>query len=396
MRAIANSIAIFALTLLCGGCAATLARDPVPKALVETATVGRMADIRFWGDKLPADFDRLVAHKLEQTKATRPEVLKPGNGRSISYLALSGGGSDGAYGAGVLTGWTKTGARPEFEVVTGVSTGALTAPFAFLGPAHDATLREIYTTHSTNELITQQALAGLLGGSALTDNTGLKTLLKQHITPKLMNAVAREHNRGRRLLIGTTNLDAQRPVIWDMGAIAASNTAHSLALFRSVLLASAAIPGIFPPVVIEVTASSRKFQELHVDGGTVGQVFFLPDGALRQKNIKKRIKQSKPKLYVILNGKFTPEWQDVEPTTISIASRSMATLLKAQGNGDIFRLFSSAQGNGLDFNLASIPESFAAKTTEPFDPVYMKALFDQGYADASGGYQWLKAPPGRL
>ncbi|MFM1815177.1 MAG: hypothetical protein RLZ98_1872 [Pseudomonadota bacterium] len=386
---------MIAVALFVSGCAATLARVPVPEALVDRATVGRLDNIRFWGDKLPDDFDKMVTLKSAQTKAARPHIVKPG-ARPLSFLALSGGGRDGAYGAGVLAGWTKAGTRPEFELVTGVSTGALTAPFAFLGPAHDPVLKEIYTTHSTKELVTAQALAGILGGPALTDNSGLKRLLNAHITPKILNAVAREYKRGRRLLIATTNLDAQRPVIWDMGAIAASNATGSLKLFRDVLLASAAIPGIFPPVMIEVSAGGKSYQELHVDGGTVGQVFFLPDGALKQPGIKRQLRRVKSNLYVILNGKLTPDFEKVEPTTIAIASRSMATLLKAQGNGDVFRLYATAQQNGMQFNLAAIPEKFDAKTTEPFDPVYMKALFEQGFADASGGYKWQKTPPGRL
>lgn len=388
------SIALLAIGV--AGCAATLARTPVPEQLVDRAKVARMPEIRFWGDQLPADFDDIVAVKIAQARASRPQMFAKGTQSSLNYLALSGGGSDGAYGAGVLSGWTQSGDRPEFEVVTGVSTGALTAPFAFLGSTYDKTLKDIYTTHSTDELLTSQALAGLLGGAALTDNSGLKMQLTKYITPQVLNQIAQQHRRGRRLLVATTNLDAQRPVIWDMGAIASSGAPHALQLFRNVMLASAAIPGVFPPVIINVDVDGKKFEELHVDGGTVGQVFFLPSGAFGRKSVQRQIRRARSRLYVILNGKFAPEFASVQPTTLSIASRSMATLLKAQGNGDVFRLYSNAITNHLDFNLAAIPPSFSAKTSEPFDPVYMKALFEQGFSDAASGYSWMKAPPGKL
>ena len=394
MRMSSKVAALFAVVLVASGCAASIGRTPLPKALADKATVGDMANVRFWGDRVPPRLDQMIAEKQAQVIAAGRQPR--GRNANVDFLALSGGGSDGAYGAGVLAGWSKTGKRPKFDVVTGVSTGALTAPFAFLGPSHDPKLREIYTTYSTKQLVTPQALAGILGASSIADNAGLRRLLKKYINPRVLRAIAVEHKRGRRLLIATTNLDAQRPVVWDMGAIAASNAPHSLDLFRNVMLASSALPGIFPPVIIKVRASGKNYQELHVDGGTVGQVFFLPQGTIKRVKKRNRFKRHRTRLFVILNGKFSPEWQTVKPTTIAIASRSMATLLKAQGNGDVFRLYSNAKANRIDFNLAAIPERFTLTTKEPFDPVYMKALFEQGYRDAVNGYKWKKTPPGNL
>lgn len=393
MRAIANIIAV---ALLVSGCATSLARNPVPQKLAEKAAVAEIDNVRFWGDRIPPNLRKLVSIQKAQTRRTRPYLMRDGSRSVRNSLAISGGGSDGAYGAGVLAGWSRSGRRPEFNLVTGVSTGALTAPFAFLGRAYDPVLREIYTTYSTNQLFTPQPLAGILGGTALTDNTGLREMLKKYITPKVLKAIARQHRRGRRLLVATTNLDAQRPVVWDLGAIAASNTPNSATLFRDVLLASAALPGIFPPVIINVRAKGKSYQELHVDGGTVGQVFLLPDGTIRSANKKRIIPRGKLRLFVLLNAKSTPQYQTIKSNTISIASRSVATLLKAQGNGDVFRLYTNARRNNIDFNLAAIPDSFQMTPKEPFDPVYMKALFDQGYKDARRGYKWNKKPPGRL
>jgi predicted acylesterase/phospholipase RssA len=231
------------------GCA-SLPRDPVPPAFADKAAVLDGAQVRYWGDRAPPNIDALAAEKWAQVKATRTYLLKKGIGPQISFLAISGGGSDGAFGAGLLVGWTALGSRPEFDIVTGISTGALSAPFAFLGPHYDEALRAVYTTYSTDQLVTKQPIRGLLGGEALASNAPLAQVIAGYVNDDFLKQVAHEHARGRRLLIGTTNLDAQRPVIWDMGKIASSGDPRALELFRNVLLASAAIPGVFPPVYI--------------------------------------------------------------------------------------------------------------------------------------------------
>ncbi len=218
----------------------------------------------------------LAAEKWAQVKANRPELLRNGGRPKISFLAVSGGGSDGAFGAGLLVGWTARGDRPEFDIVTGISTGALTAPFAFLGPRYDPALKHVYTSYSTDQLVRKQPVRGLLGGEALGSNAPIAGVIAGYITEDFLQEVAHEYNRGRRLLIGTTNLDAQRPVIWDMGKIAISGDPGALELFRSILLASAAIPGVFPPVHVKVQAEGQPHEEMHVDGGTTNQVFLLP------------------------------------------------------------------------------------------------------------------------
>jgi predicted acylesterase/phospholipase RssA len=251
--------------------------------------------------------DALSKEKWAQVKATRPQLLQTGRRPQISFLAVSGGGSDGAFGAGLLVGWTARGDRPEFDIVTGVSTGALTAPFAFLGPRHDGALKEVYTKYSTDELVTKQPIRGLLGGEALANNAPLARVIASYVNEGFLQEVAHEHAPGRRLLIGTTNLDAQRPVIWDMGRIASSP--HALELFRSVLLASAAIPGVFPPVFIKVQADGQAREEMHVDGGTTNQVFLLPTqittGGIDAKLGINPIRR----LYIIRNGRLDPEFK---------------------------------------------------------------------------------------
>ncbi len=242
------------------GCASAIARNPVPASLESQAEVVGMgqAPIRFWGDELPPNADALVKEKWAQVRANRPELLREGRRPVVNFLALSGGGADGAFGAGVLSGWTASGKRPEFDVVTGVSTGALTAPFAFLGPKYDEALKKVFTQSTTKDIAIAQPIRGLLGGDALASNAPLAGVVAFYVNEAFLQEVAEEHRKGRRLLIGTTNLDAERPVIWDMGQIAVSGRPEALDLFRKVLLASAAIPAVFPPGFVKVAADGAR------------------------------------------------------------------------------------------------------------------------------------------
>ena len=187
-----------------------------------------------------------------------------------------GGGANGAFGAGLLKGWTESGTRPAFKLVTGISTGALIAPFAFLGSGYDATLEDFYTTITTKDIYRERSyFAILFDPSSMTDTTPLQKIVAKQVDENVLAAVAQAHRQGRRLFIGTTNMEAGKLVIWDMGAIAASGKPGALELFRKVMLASAAIPVAFPPVFIPVKAAGKEYEEMHVDGGTAAQVFFL-------------------------------------------------------------------------------------------------------------------------
>jgi predicted patatin/cPLA2 family phospholipase len=362
-------------------CAAPL-RNPVP---VEFANQAMALDgqVRQWGDEVPKNANAQIEERWAQSRAAHPRMSRA----EVNFLAISGGGSDGAFGAGVLVGWTAAGNRPEFDVVTGVSTGALAAPFAFLGPRYDDALRKVYTSYSTNDLLVARPIRGLLGGSALANNAPLANVIASFVNQTFLQEIAREHNRGRRLLIGTTNLDAQRPVIWDMGRIAASDHPGALDLFRKVLLASAAIPGLFPPVHVNVTADTAR-EEMHVDGGTSNQVFLLPSQMMlgRQHSAKRR-------LYIIRNGRLEPQFQVVQARTVAIANRSLSTLIKNQGIGDLVQLYNFARRNGIAYSLISIPSDFPDTSAEPFDTVYMTRLFELGFRTGQSGRSWQKVPP---
>ncbi|MEQ1713419.1 MAG: patatin-like phospholipase family protein, partial [Hyphomicrobium sp.] len=311
----------------------------------------------------------------------------------VETLALSGGGSDGAFGAGLLAGWTARGDRPSFEVVTGVSAGAIIAPFAFLGPQHDDQLRQIWTEYGTSELVTAQVLPGLLGGSSLADTSKLRDLVAQYIDKKLLREIAAEYRRGRLLFVLTTNLDAQRPVVWNLGALAESRHPDALELFRNVIMASAAIPGAFPPVSIPVVADGKRFDELHVDGGTTREVFASPVQVPFKAFDALYAKPPIRRLYIVKNGKLSPEPEIVKAQTLSIAARAISTLIKHQNLGELYSIYRRAQDAGADFNLIAVPPTFTTKAKEFFDPAYQVALFDEGFRMGKAGGPWMKKPP---
>jgi predicted acylesterase/phospholipase RssA len=377
---------IFSIVLLTGGCATISPRNALPQASAGQIDLEGFHNIRFWGDASAPAIEAVVM-------ADAPGRLSQTSSAS-NLLAISGGAEDGAFGAGLLVGWGDAGTRPMFDLVTGVSSGALIAPFVFLGRERDGQLREIFTKYGRKDIYTYN-VNGLIEGSALADDTPLAHLIEKYVDEGFLLEIARERAKGRILLIGTTNLDTQRPVLWDMGRIAMSNNREAIALFRKILLASATLPGAFPPVRIKVRVGGKDYDELHVDGGITRQVFIAPSVfSFASGNQKPGRAVSKRRLYVIRNGKIDPEWQSVSENVLSITTRSISTLIKNQGIGDLFRIYSIAKRDGIDFNLASIPSDFKEVRNEPFDPQYMNALFDRGYDLASHNYSWVKAPPG--
>ena len=384
--------------LLTAGCSTFAPRNALPQATAAQIELDGFHNIRFWGDASARDIQATVM--ADAPSAETPAAAGIERHRPVSnLLAISGGADDGAFGAGFLAGWRDAGTRPAFDVVTGVSSGALIAPFAFLGPEHDHQLREIFTKYGRKDIFTYN-VPSLLEGSALVDDAPLARLIEKYVDDAFLQEVARERIKGRILLIGTTSLDTQRPVLWDMGRIAMSNNRDAGALFRKILLASATLPGFFPPVRIQVRVGGQNYDELHVDGGVTRQVFIAPSiFSLASRDQKSARLEStrlaaKPRLYVIRNGKIDPEYQSVNDNILSITQRSISTLIKNQGIGDIYRIYSVAWRDGVDFNLASIPADFTDKRGEPFDQKYMIALFERGYDLGSHNYSWQKTPPG--
>jgi predicted acylesterase/phospholipase RssA len=310
------------------------------------------------------------------------------------FLAISGGGDNGAFAAGLLNGWTVAGNRPQFKLVTGISTGALIAPFAFLGPEYDTKLKEFYTTISAEDVMEKRNILAAVTSDAMADNLPLWEQLEKHINRQLLDAIAVEYDKGRLLLVATADLDARNAIIWNMTKIAASQDPKALKLFRAIIIASAAIPGLFPPVMIDVEANGQRHQEMHVDGGTMAQVFVYPPSMnLGDIGRKARIER-KRRLYIIRNSRLDPDWASVERKTISIAQRAISSLIQTQGIGDLYQIYLIAQRDNVDYNLAYIPVSFNVPKKEDFDTEYMQQLFDVGYKMAAKGYPWQKMPPG--
>jgi hypothetical protein len=376
-------------------CAARVERSPVPEALVSHATPQGLAYARFWGDEVPKEVVTFVQMHMPNVRKMAIGATPEGGRPVVEYLALSGGADDGAFGAGLLVGWTKRGDRPKFEIVTGVSAGALIAPYAFLGPAYDEKLVELWTRLDAKMVATPQVLAGLLGAEALADTQPLRDLIAKHVDRRMLRQIAHEYRSGRLLMIGTTNLDAQRQVIWNMGeiAVAAARDPEAAQLFRDVLLASASIPGFFPPVHLKVSVGDKTFEEMHVDGGTTRHVFVAPaQFSLRTFDAFYPTPPIR-RVYVVRNAKLGPVYDAVGATTLAIGARSLFTMTKSQAIGDLNHIFAMTQRDGAEFRLVSIPMSFTAKSTQPFDPVYMKALFEAGYALGLGGNAWVRSPP---
>jgi predicted acylesterase/phospholipase RssA len=387
-------LAITALAVVPGGCI-TPRRLPAAPAGMTAQSVPPVANVRFiTGDTEMAQMAQEAEAALAKERAWRASIGDTGPLPPVSYLAISGGGDLGAFGAGVLCGWTAAGTRPEFKVVTGISTGALSAPFAFLGSGYDEQLKAVYTMISQRDIFAKRGILSAILSDALADTRPLYRTVSRFVTPELLTAVAAEYGKGRLLLVGTTDLDTRQPVIWNMTAIAASGDPDALELFRKVLLASAAIPAAFPPVMIDVDVGGKKYQEMHVDGGTSQQVFVYPPNLKLKELTAARGLNRKRTLYIIRNARLDPDWASVDRRTLSIAGRAVATLIQTQGDGDLSRIYLTSRRDGIDYRLAYIPGAFNLPHTRDFDRDYMRALFNYGYQMSVQGYPWETSPPG--
>ena len=340
--------------------------------------------------------DAAVADAIEALGRERAALAASGHRGPLppmSFLAISGGGEDGAFGAGLLVGWSAQGTRPQFKVVTGVSTGALTAPFAFLGPAYDEQLKSIYTRTTAKDIFESRWILAALLKDAMSDTSPLRRTVARFLNDKMVRDIAEEHRKGRMLLVATTNLDGQRGVVWNITKIAASGHPKAVALIREILIASAAVPGVFPPVMIDVEADGKRYQEMHVDGGASMQVFTYPPGLELDRLAHARGAAREKRMYVIRNGRLDADPVEVERRLLSIAGRSISSLIQNQGVGDLYRIYVTSRKDEMDFNLAFIPPDFKVQLKEPFDRHYMNALFKLGYDLAVPGYRWHKAPP---
>jgi hypothetical protein len=325
---------------------------------------------------LKAAADRLALPRSPWTDAT------------FDMLAISGGAAGGAYGAGALVGLTQAGRRPAFAIVTGVSTGALIAPYAFLGPSWDDKLTEAYAGGHAEASFSLPALALTMEGALLGSNA-LERLVEPFVDERLLQAVAAEHRLGRRLLVATTDLDRQRPSIWDMGEIATRGGEAAVRMFRTILIASASVPGIFAPRLIRCVAEGEAFEELHVDGGVTAPLFLMPEALLRWRNLGRRLRGGK--VYVLLNTVIDPEPRTTALTLPAILVRSFDTMLRQSYRQALNVVAAFCVAQDIPLGVAAIPS--APGRTERgamlnFQTESMRALFEAGRKAAQEDEFW--------
>ncbi|MFZ0267715.1 patatin-like phospholipase family protein [Caulobacter sp.] len=374
-----HAVRLFAIALaaLCLTACGSLSRDFYTASDLAGPPPKGLAELRFNASDSDASI-RFAAPARQRASAQR----------TFDVLALSGGGSNGAYGAGVLVGWTKRGERPDFDIVTGVSTGALTAPFAFLGSSWDDRLTEAYTGKAAGRILRARGL-GMLFHPSVYSARGLREVVDANVTDALLAAIATEHKRGRRLLIATTNLDTEETVIWDMGAIASRGDAASRQLFKDVLVASASIPGVFPPTLIEIEGrgQGRRLSEMHVDGGVTIPFFVAPESLLLWTAARG---QARPgRLYVIVNGKVGGTFGFTKGKAGAIVGRSWDAMSKALMRTHLAASSAFARRNGGQLFYAAIPDSTELDTSGlDFANDNRTALFRLGLERAEAGWAW--------
>jgi predicted acylesterase/phospholipase RssA len=375
MRSSVRFLAMAACALALASCA-SVARIPYTQQQQSTAAIPGIPKARLWADDP-------IAIATARRSVSGVALKQP------TVLALSGGGANGAFGAGLLSGWSARGTRPQFTFVTGASSGALIAPFAFLGANYDETLRSVFASGEMANLLQTDGLAGFFG-TGIFKTAPLRELIARHVDAELLRAIAQEYQAGRRLYVVTTNLDAQRTAIWDMGKIAASDDPGALDLFRNVLTASASIPGLFSPVLIDVEAEGRRFAEMHVDGGVTTNILIVPEAVLTSGS-PLFAPDARPKVYIVMNGKLAPQFEVVEPATLPIVTRSFATSVRANTRSTLLAAYQFAKSRNWEFNLAAIDSQYPTSQSMGFDTPYMKELFEYGF-QMGKGQPWHSKP----
>jgi predicted acylesterase/phospholipase RssA len=325
----------------------------------------------------------------ELSSVTAAEQLRAARGgRPLTILALSGGGAGGAFGAGAVAGLTRTGLRPEFDVVTGVSAGALVAPYAFLGPSWDAQLLDAFTGVEGDNLLQSRGL-GVIFGSSVYSGKPLRQLIDTYVTDEMIRAIAREAAKGRLLLVATTDVASGEPVVWDLGAIANNGGSSARALIRDVLVASASVPGMFPPVIIRVAENGLYDDQAHVDGcATVP--FFVPPALLQ--TARSVPGAGRAAVFVIVDGSLSGGAQTTRLTARAILSRSIRVGLDHLLLTNLQLTAATAQLEGADLHYSSLPPDYPLPDVFDFSVRIRRPLFHYAYRCAESGRFWTELP----
>jgi hypothetical protein len=378
--------------------AASNRRIAPPPTAAATAQPWGAIDLETFDTAVPSGVQRTLAESIRLEDPFEFDRDRDGV-REYDFLALSGGGAYGAFGAGLLCGWSERGDRPNFKVVTGISTGALQATPAFLGPDYDPLLKRFYTEITTADIYVKRSPLTTVFADAACDTAPLRALLDKAIDERVLAAVAAKHRAGHRLFIGTANMDANEFAIWDMGAIAASGRPDARRRYLDVLVASASVPVLFPPVYFDVEIEGRPCREMHCDGGAEAQVFlrgFMLDveDALDGAGLDTGAVQGR--LFVIRNGRADdrPGYAAIGPTALSIAEATIEKLFKVSAASSLYRMYVLAARYGVAFHLRCIPDDYLLDFDGlDFDRPRMNRLFDLGFAVGRGSEPWLQAPP---
>ena len=372
-------IAVATTLLLAAGCATVRTHVAVPPTLTTLAELPGLPGVRYAAVEDETRLEAAVAAAIQAA---------PAGQREVALLTVSGGGSRGGFGAGVLCGWSERGDRPEFQVVCGVSSGALIAPFAFLGPGFDQRLRAAFTGLSNHDIYRVRNPLAALDNDSLVSTEPLARTLAGLIDQEALQRIAEQHRRGRRLFVLSTDLDAQRAVVWDLGAIAASGRPDAGELFHRVMLASSAMPVAFPPQYFPVVAGGRAFDEMHVDGGLMVQAF-LPLPSREAVGAGRRLQA-----YAILNGKLGGDWMSVSPRVVAIATRTFHTIARTQSLINLREIAHRAKEVDAEFRCARIPANFLLQSHTGFNQAYMQALYELGRTTMRDGAGFSDSLPG--
>jgi hypothetical protein len=374
-----RNVGVILLVAFLAGCA-SFARVPFTANQQAIAQIPGIPGARYWADASREEF--LPVFHMKQMRAVADTY------GTMDFLAISGGASDGAFGAGVLTALSARGQRPNFVFVSGVSAGALIAPLAFLGPDYDDELKYAWTS-GIAEKVGEGGVLSLLFSQDSRRNA-LYELVSSFVSEELLQKIAVEHRRGRRLAVVTTNIDAQRPVVWDLGAIAASGHPNALGLFRDVLTASSSIPGAFAPTQIDVEADGRRFMELHVDGGATMQVFTIPESILLGDLPPDAIAYGIPaRFFVIINNRLEPDFEVVEASALPLLSRSLSSLIKTHARLTLLATYEFTRKRKIGFNLTFIGDDFPSEPKPSFETPYMRSVYQYGFEKVASGKVWI-------
>jgi len=395
LKSMTSYIVLLALIGISVGCSSISKRHPAPGDQVyDRHILPGVPAVRAWSGTLSSEFTADLIESVHQEERAKIRIDSEGS-PNINVLTLSGGSIYGAFGAGFMDGWTQSGTRPVFKMVTGISTGSIIAPFAFLGPEYDSVLKMMFTAINTEDIFKYRGLSILWSGSLL-DSAPLARMIELHFNQNVLENVAQAHRQGRRLYIGTTNLDEDRMVVWNMGAIANSGHPKALDLFRKVILASSSMPAVFPPVFINVEVDGKTFDEMHVDGGIKAEIF-LTAATVNITEIRRQLRlqeasDTRTKIFIIRNAAVSSSPRPIPRNIVQISKQAIMSLTKSQAIKDLIHIYDIAQKQGFDYNWVSLPNIESA-TMINFSTEEMHRLYKVGYEMGFNGNAWRKEPP---